>query len=303
MHKYMSTSEPDWALLRTFSEVIRDGSLSGAARTLGLTQPTVGRQIDTLEARLGTALFSRSPRGLIPTATALDMVEHVESMASASSALMRAVSGESAAEHGVVRLTASEFVACEILPPILARFQNAHPSITLELAPSNRTQDLLRRDADVAVRMVRPTQKALLARRIGTVELGLYAHRAYVQANGLPSDIDDLRGHRWIGYDRDDTSFRSVGAIALEIDREVFSFRCDSDIAQLAMMRAGLGIGGCQAHVAARDPDLIRVLPQTVSFELEMWLVMHEDLRSTRRVRLLYDHLGEELTRHVRGRN
>lgn len=295
----MTEVEPDWSLLRTFREVVRDGSLSGAARRLNLTQPTVGRQVAALEARLGATLFSRSPRGLIPTAAALDMVEHVENMASASSALMRTVSGESSAEHGVVRLTASEFVTCEILPPILAQFQNAHPSIALELAPSNRTQDLLRRDADIAVRMVRPTQKALIARRIGAVELGLYAHESYIRANGLPRSVDELRQHRWIGYDRDDTSFRSAGAIAQEIHREAFSLRCDSDIAQLAMLRAGLGIGGCQVHVANRSPDLIRVLEQTLSFELEMWLVMHEDLRSTRRVRLLYDHLGVELKRHV----
>lgn len=297
----MSITEPDWTLLHTFREVARDGSLSAAARRLGLTQPTVGRHIDALESQLGVALFARSPRGLVATPAALDMVAHVETMASASAALMRAASGDAEAERGVVRLTSSDFVACELLPPILSAFQNAHPSITLELAPSNLNQDLLRRDADIAIRMVRPSQKALIAKRIGELELGLYAHRAYVDANGLPETVEDLGHHRWIGFDRDDRSFRSIGSAARGITREMFSFRCDSDIAQLAMVRAGLGIGGCQVRVADASPDLMRVLPDQLSFTLEMWLVMHEDLRSTRRVRLLYDHLANDLKLHLKG--
>ncbi len=299
----MADTEPDWSLLRTFREVARDGSLSAAARRLGLTQPTVGRHIDALEERLGVSLFARSPRGLVATQVALDMVSHAEEMASASAALLRAASGEAEAEHGVVRLTSSEFVGCEILPAILARFRSRHPTIAIELALSNRNQDLLRRDADIAVRMIRPTQKALIAKRIGTLEIGLYAHRSYVEANGLPQTVDDLPDHAWIGFDRDDRSFRSVGAAAHNITRDMFALRCDSDIAQVAMVRAGFGIGGCQSIVAEKDPDLVRVLPNELRFELETWLAMHEDLRATRRVRLLYDHLAMEFGRHLRDHN
>ena len=293
-------TDPDWTLLRTFREVARDGSLSAAARRLGLTQPTVGRHIDTLEDRLGVTLFARSPRGLSATQVALDMVSHAEDMAAASAALLRAASGAAEAERGVVRITSSEFVGCEILPPILTRFRNLHPMIDLELALSNRNQDLLRHDADIAIRMVRPTQKALIAKKIGAVEIGLYAHKAYCEAHGLPDTVDELPDHAWIGFDRDDRSFRSVGAESQGISREMFALRCDSDIAQIAMVRAGFGIGGCQVRIADSDPDLVRVLPETLRFELEMWLVMHEDLRATRRVRLMYDHLSGELSRHLR---
>ncbi|HWZ07946.1 MAG TPA: LysR family transcriptional regulator, partial [Bradyrhizobium sp.] len=171
----MTQAEPGWELYRTFLEVIRDGSLSGAARRLSLTQPTVGRHIDALEAALGMRLFSRSPQGLKATPAALELVGHAETMAAASAALRRTASGGAAADRGTVRITASEMIGCEVLPPIISRFRDSHPGITIELALNNRNEDLLRRDADIAVRMVRPRQKSLLARHIGKSPVGLYA--------------------------------------------------------------------------------------------------------------------------------
>ena len=178
--------EPSWDELRTFVEVARDGSLSGAARRLGLTQPTVGRHIDALEAALGLTLFTRSPRGLTPSPAALALAPHVEAMAASAAALIRAASGEAAADRGTVRVTASEIIGSEVLPPIIADFRAAHPGIAIELALTNRTEDLARRDADIAVRMVRPTQRGLVARRIGTTRIGLYAHRDYLARFGVP---------------------------------------------------------------------------------------------------------------------
>ncbi len=163
----MTRREPPWDALRTFGEVMRDRTLSSAARKLSLSQPTVGRHIDALEAALGVALFMRSPRGLEPTQEARDLAPHVETMIAAAAALGRTASGEAGGERGVVRVTASEIVGCEVLPGILASLRAAHPGIVLELALTNRNEDLARRDADVAVRMVRPTQSALIARRIG----------------------------------------------------------------------------------------------------------------------------------------
>lgn len=291
----MTSREPGWDLFRTFLEVVRDGSQSAAARRLGLTQPTIGRQIDALEADLGVALFTRSPRGLIPTPAALDLVPHAEAMAAASAALCRAASGEATKDHGTVRVTASEIIGCEVLPAILAGFRRLHPSITLELALSNRNEDLLRRDADIAVRMNRPSQKALIARRIGKTKIGLFAHKDYAAAFGLPDSVADLNRHCLIGFDRDDRSFRSVGSTANEFTRDMFGFRCDSDTAQVAALRAGVGIGGCQVNLAPRTPDLVPVLPKMVQFELEMWIAMHEDLKATRRVRLLFDHVAAGL--------
>jgi len=298
----MTRLAPNWDELRTFVEVARDGSLSGAARRLGLTQPTVGRHIDSLEGALGLTLFTRSPRGLAPTPAALALAPHVDAMAASAAALVRAASGEAAPDRGVVRVTASEIVGCEVLPPILAAFRAEHPGIAIELALTNRTEDLARRDADIAVRMVRPTQRGLTARRIGVSRIGLYAHRDYLERCGEPRSLADLPNHCVIGFDRDNRSFRAAGEVARKLTREDFGFRCDSDLAQLAALRAGVGIGGCQENVARRVPELVAVLPNILHYALEVWLVMHEDLKTTRRVRLLFDHLAEGLTDYVKGR-
>ena len=298
----MASRIPSWDELRTFVEVARDGSLSGAARRLGLTQPTVGRHIDALEAALGLTLFTRSPRGLTPTSAALALGPHVEAMATAAAALGRAASGEAAADRGVVRVTASEVIGCEVLPPILAAFHVEHPGIAIELALTNRNEDLARRDADIAVRMVRPTQSGLVARRIGNSRIRLYAHRDYLARFGEPRSLADLANHCVIGFDRDDRSFRGAGDFAQRLTREDFGFRSDSDLAQLAALRAGAGIGGCQENIARRTPELVAVLPNAIQYGLEVWLVMHEGLKATRRVRLLFDHLAMGLTDYVKGR-
>jgi DNA-binding transcriptional LysR family regulator len=295
----MTSSEPGWELYRSFLAVIREGSLSAAARRLGLTQPTIGRHVESLSASLGVALFTRSPAGLQPTPASLDLVPHAETMAAAAEALRRAASGEAADERGTVRLTASEIMGAEVLPPMLARFRARHPGIVIELVLTNRSEDLLRREADLALRMARPRQAALVARRVGGVGIGLYAHRRYAEAQGLPRSLDELAQHPLIGFDRDATSWRSLGETSLAVTRERFAFRSDSDLAQLAALRAGIGIGGCQHPIARRERDLVPVLPRAVRFNLEMWLALHEDLRASRRVRLLFDHLAEELGRYA----
>jgi len=293
---------PHWDELRTFVEVARDGSLSGAARRLGLSQPTVGRHIDALEQALGLTLFARSPRGLTPTPAAAALEPHVEAMAAAATALARTASGEAAAERGTVRVTASEVVGCEVLPPIFAAFRATHPNIVIELALTNRNEDLARRDADIAVRMVRPTQSGLTARRIGTSRIRLYAHRDYLARFGEPRSLADLTGHCLIGFDRDSRTFRAAGEIGQRLTREDFGFRCDNDLAQLAALRSGVGIGGCQENIARRMPELVAVLTNTLNYMLEVWLVMHEDLKSTRRVRLVFDHLAAGLRDYVKAR-
>lgn len=297
----MDRTEAGWDLYRTFLAVARDGSLSAAGRRLGLTQPTVGRHIEALESTLGASLFIRSSRGLLPTPAGRGLVPHAEAMAAAAAALHRAASAEARGEAGTVRLTASEIVGHEVLPAILADFCSAHPRIVVELVLSNRNEDLLRRDADVAVRMARPTQKALVARRIGTVKLGLFAHRRYAERFGLPEAPEDLPGHRWIGFDRDAQGSRPIGVTPVPLRREQFSFRCDSGPTQIAALRAGIGIAGCHVNIARRDPDLIPVLEKAFTFNIEMWLAMHEDARSTLRIRLLFDFLARGLATYAKG--
>jgi DNA-binding transcriptional LysR family regulator len=288
-----------WDHYRTLLAVLSEGSLSGAARTLGLSQPTVGRHIEALEAELGAPLFTRSASGLAPTEAALALRPHAEAMAAAAEALTRTASGERDAVRGVVRLTAADIVGVEVLPPILTGFHEAYPDVAIELALSNRQEDLLRRESDIAVRMVRPTQGALLAKRVGAVRLGLYAHRRYLETHGLPDRLDDP-GFAAIGFDRDVEMMRQLGERQLHFERESFAFRSDNDLAQLAAMRAGFGIGAAHAQIARRDPDLVPVLEDHFRYDMEVWVAMHEDLKTSRRMRLMFDWLVEGLGAYVR---
>ena len=293
-------TEPiSWDLYRSFLAIARHGSLSAAARALRLTQPTLGRHVDQLEQTLGAPLFTRSPQGLIPTETALALVPIAEAMESAAAAMTRAATGQAGAVAGVVRITASDVIGAEVLPAILAGFADRYPGIAFELHLSNRTEDLLRRDADIAVRMVRPTQSGLVARRLGEAVLGFYAHQRYLAAHAAPRTMAELARLRLIGFDRDPVPVKSVEAAGFRPAREMFSLRTDSDLAQLAAMRAGYGVGGCQIGIARRDPQLVRLLPEAFAVPLETWLVMHEDLRASVRVRRTFDHLAEGLQAYL----
>jgi DNA-binding transcriptional LysR family regulator len=290
---------PDWDLYRAFLAVLDSGSLSAAARRLGLTQPTIGRQIEALERALGGAvLFTRSPTGLRPTEAALALRPHAEAMASAAEALLRTASGAADEASGVVRVTASQIVGAEVLPPMLTDFHERYPKIVIELVLSDRQEDLLRRDADIAVRMARPTQAALTARRIGSVPIGLFAHRRYLQRHGEPTALDQA-GASAIGFDRSVETLNAMQALNLPLSREMFAFRSDSDLAQLAAVRAGFGVGACQYGVARRDPNLVPVLTDAFRFDLEVWVAMHEDLKGSLRMRLMFDALVEGLRDYV----
>lgn len=293
----MAGDEPGWELYRSFLAVAREGSLSAAARTLGMTQPSIGRHVRQLETALGIALFTRSPQGLTPTDLGHELVAHAQAMSAASAALRRTASGGSHEVRGVVRVTCSEVVGAEVLPPILAAFRQRHPGIVIELSLSNQSEDLLRKDADIAVRMVRPVQGALVARHIGPIPLGLHAHRDYLEKHGRPRELADLRQHALIGFDRETPALRAMRSKLppVSFGREDFSLRTDSDLAQLAAIRAGYGIGVCQCALARRDRQLVHLLPQAFALDLDTWLVMHEDLRASRRTRLLFDHLAQAL--------
>jgi DNA-binding transcriptional LysR family regulator len=287
-----------WDHYRTLLCVLDEGSLSGAARALGLTQPTVGRHIEALEAELGP-LFTRSAGGLAPTEAALGLRPYAETMAAAAEALARAASGEADAVRGAIRIAAADIVGVEVLAPILTEFHESYPDVAIELTVSNRQEDLLRREADIAVRMVRPTQGALLAKRVGAVRLGLFAHRRYLEKHGAPRSVDE-EGFAIIGVDRDVQMLRALEARQIRVTRERFSFRTDNDLAQLAALRAGFGLGACHVALARRDPNLVQVLEDAFRYEIEVWVAMHEDLKSSRRMRLMFDWLVEGLGAYVR---
>jgi len=291
----------DWEHLRTFLAVLREGGLSQAARDRGLSQPTAGRHIDALEEALGASLFTRSRNGMTPTTEALRLAPHAEAMANAASALRRAASSDEAEVRGTIRLTASDIVVQEVLPAILTAFTEEHPDVELEVVSSNAELNLLTREADIAVRMIRPEQQAIIARKVGVSRIGLYAHRRYVELHGLPRTLADLQARKIIGYDRNPMALRMTEGIGLKVTADLFAFRCDSEPAQLAMLRAGYGIGGMQAPLAEQDPDMVPVLPEMLSFDMEMWLAMHERLRNSLVMRLLVNHLASGLSDYLKG--
>lgn len=294
----MSTTEPSWDHYAALLAVLDAGSLSGASRALGLTQPTVRRQVEALEAALGVALFTRAANGLTPTEAARAARPYAESIAAAARALGRAVSGGADADRGTVRLTCSEVVAAEVVPPVLRALRDAHPGLQVELAATNRSEDLLRRDADVAVRMVEPTQSGLYRARAARIALGLFAHPDYLAAHPPPRALADLGdGHWLIGDDRGGATVAALAALGLPLRARDFALRSDSDLVKLAALRAGLGVGVCQVPLAA---GLTRVLPK-VALHLDAWVVTHEDLRANRRVRVVFDALVAHLGRYAAG--
>lgn len=295
-----STLPRDW--LRTLLAVLREGTLSGAARALGLTQPTVGRHVAALEAQLGQPLFTRSPTGLLPTDAALALRGHAEQMEAAAAALERAACRGGAGEvRGSVRVTASEIVAVEVVVPLLAGLREQHPGLVLELAPSNQLQDLLHREADIAVRMTPPEQGQLIARRIGAIELGLHARPDYLDRHGRPESWAALRRHTLIGFDTVTPFIRAGMPRMGGLGRDDFALRSDSDLAGLALLRAGAGIGVCQVPLAAREPRLERVMAGQFGWPLDTWVAMHEDLRHSLACRTVFDVLVQGLSRHVEG--
>ena len=266
---------------------------------LQTTQPTMGRQIAALEAALGVKLFMRSLNGLSPTEAGMLLIPSAESMAAAVDAAQRSASGQVEEERGTVRLTASDVVGSEVLPTILADFSVLHPGISIELALSNRNEDLLRGDADIAVRMFRPTQQELVAKRIGRIDVGLYGHRKYFKSNSMPRCLADLSDHALIGFDRDQAYLKLLERNGVTLTRDMFRLRSDNDLAQLAALRAGFGIGVCQLGIAKRDKNLVAVLHSELIVQMEVWLVMHNDLRGVRRIRLLFDHLALRLSSYM----
>lgn len=291
--------DPDWTLWRSFLGVAEAGSLSAAARRLGLTQPTLGRHIAALEADLGVALFTRGPQGLTPTPAAEAALPQARAMALAAKAVARAAVS-AGGMTGVLRLTAAEVVAAAVLPPVLTSFAARHPGVSIELSADERSEDLLNREADLAVRMLRPRQVALVVRRVAVVDLGLYARTDYLAARGMPGSVDALADHALIGPE---TPPR-LGGLRLEgraFGPGDFTFRTDSEMAQLGLVRAGAGIGICQQGIAAGDASLVRVLPR-IAPRLEAWLAMHEDQRGNPALRAFWDHLAATLPAAFLGR-
>ena len=286
-----------WDLIRTFQVVAQTGSLSAAARALQLTQPTVGRHIDLLEASLKLSLFVRSRDGMALTAKGGDLVAEATEMEIAANGFERHAAGLDKEMAGVVRISANEIIGVMILPRILPEFMQANPGIEVELIISNSAANLLQRDADVAIRMFRPTQNDLLARKVADLPLGFFGLRDYLSANGVPQTLGDLRSHRFIGLDRETSMIdagRMLGESFTPID---FEFRCDNILTHIEAIRAGVGIGVTHQGLASHWPEVDQVLPSIQLPSLDLWIACHSEVRHNRRIRTVMDFLSKVLQR------
>jgi DNA-binding transcriptional LysR family regulator len=285
----------DWTLIRSFLAALEHGSLLGAARALNSSQPTLGRHIAELESQLKTTLFERTGRGLLPTDMALRLADSARAMEAGAMQLERQALGAQSKIAGAVRISASQPVACVLLPPLLAQMRIALPEITVELVVSNEVSNLLKREADVALRMVQPDQGSVIARRVGQVTIGAYAHRDYLRRKGMPKQPADLLQHDLISGDKDDALERGAAAMGLPLPPERIVLRTDDLIAYCAAVRAGLGVGFISDYLGRSDNSLVPLLPMLQIPPLPLWLVVHREIRSNRRIKAVYDFLAAHL--------
>ncbi len=324
----MVTDAFDWTLVRSFLAVLDAGSLTGAARALGAQQPTLSRHVAELEAQLGAPLFERTGRGVAPTAAALAIADAARRMHDGAERLGaarvlrdgdearqaaalgvrraqrrawtferlgRALVRRREATTGTVRITTSQVAAAWLLPPVLARLRQEEPGVQVELVASNALSNLLRREADIAVRMLRPTQGSLVARKLGDIPIVAAAHESYLARAGTPRQPADLLQHALLGYDRDETIVRGCAALGLEITREQFALRTDDHLAYGQLVAAGAGIGFVAAYNLAHWPGVRALLPMLKIPPLPCWLAVHREIRGNRVVRRVYDFLAAEI--------
>ena len=284
----------DWSLVQAFLAVAEHGSLSSAARETGTSQPTLGRQIKSIEAQLGVTLFQRQPKGLELTEAGQAILPAAVAMAEAATRFATVAAGRDMSVSGTVRITASMFVSHYVLPEIIGKIRVAHPDIQIELNATDDTDNLLFREADIALRMFQPTQLEIITRRLGAFRLGFFASEDYVARRGNPDCVDALFSHDLLGYDRSERFIRGAAEMGWKLTRQDFSFRCDAQTVHGEIIRAGGGVGILEVHVAQRM-GLVPILPDFPMPGLEVWLTTHAALRNTPRVSAIWELLADGL--------
>ena len=286
----------DWSLIRSFLAVAEAGSLSAGARAMGISQPTLGRHIREAETALGVPLFTRFAKGLLPTDAGHALIPAARAMRAAAAALTLTAAGRATGIDGTVRITASRVVSHTILPPILAALRAEEPGIQIDLVPSDTTENLLFGEADIALRMYRPTQLDLVARHLGDLPMGLYAAKAYLDAKGRPATADALMQLDFIGLDRSDQIIRVMAAMGFPVTRNFFPLRCDDLLAYVELIRAGCGVGAMLRRIGDPDPLLERIDGLADLPSLPVWLTAAHTLRQSPRLRRVWDALADAFT-------
>ena len=287
--------EFDWNAVRAFLATADEGSFSAASRALGIAQPTVGRQVAALETQLGVALFERAGRALALTPTGLELVEHARVMSEGALRVSRVAAGLALSLDGPICLTASEMDAAFLLPPLVAKLRALHPGIEVEIVASNAAQDLRRREADIALRSFRPTEPDLVARRLRDTQAYLYATPKYLRTLGPRVTRESLSRATFIGFDHTDTYRKGLAVLGLDLTPAQFPLLSQSQHVQWALVREGAGIGIMTSGVGDREPGVCRVMKALPPLSLPLWLVMHREVRTSRRVRGVADFLAGAL--------
>ena len=289
----------DWNQVRAFLVTAEEGSFSAASRALGVTQPTLGRQVAALEDRLEVTLFERVGRSLALTRSGLELLDHVRAMGAAANMVALTASGQARSIEGHVCITSTDALAMHLLPDAVRRVRDEAPGITLEIVASNDVQDLRRREADIAIRHARPEQPDLIARFIRDIPMRLYATAAYLDRIGRPGPSDDLSGVEFIGFDRTERlpeRLKEIGLLfGLHPGESPFRVTSENGAVAWAMVQHGLGIGVMAEEVAEKIPGVECAFPELAPLPVPVWLVTHRELRTSRRIRLVYDILAETL--------
>ncbi len=285
----------DWNRARAFLVTAEEGSLSAAARALGMSQPTLGRQVAALEEELGVALFERSGRGLSLSPTGLDLVEHVRAMGEAANRVSLGASGHSEEIAGPICITASDVYSAFVLPPIVAKLRREQPGIEIEIVASNEVRDLRRREADIAIRNAQPAQPDLIARRVGDDTGAFYASGEYLARIGDPCRPEDFSDAEFIGFERNDVLMSQMNAIGFDLTISNFPVMSSNHFVHWELVKHGVGIGVFPTHMGDREPGLRRILPDLDPITFPVWLAAHRDLATSRRIRLVFDVLAQAL--------
>jgi DNA-binding transcriptional LysR family regulator len=287
----------DWNKARAFLVTAEEGSLSAAARALGMAQPTLGRQVDGLEQELGIVLFERVGRGLTLTPSGLELLEHVREMGEAAGRVSMTALGQSQALEGTICISASETYAAVLLPPIIAKLRRMEPGIQVEIVVANHASDLRRREADIAIRNFRPTEPDLIAKKIGDADAVLYAAPDYIAKIGNPTKPYDLRHADFVNMDHGGMMLKGLNTLGLGLTEANFPLLTESYLVMWELVRQGAAIGILDAYIGDADPVVRRVLPDLEPLVFPIWLVSHRELTTSRRIRMVYDFLAEELRR------
>ena len=288
-------TELDWNQLKAFLATAEAGSLSAAARKLGLTQPTLSRQVAAIEKHMGVTLFERVGKAMALTSTGLDLLEHARAMGAAAEALTLAATGRSQAVDGVVSVSATDAVAAYLLPPLVRRLHDESPGIAVEVISSNAFSDLLRREADIAIRHVKPEQPELIARLVREASAGFYASEDWVRIHGHPHTAADALGVPFVGSDRSGQYLAFLRRHGLALNESNFSCYADHSVPSWSLVRHGMGIGAMMDEIARDTPGVVRVLDDVPPVKFPIWLVSHRELRTSRRIRVVFEALAQGL--------